>query len=112
MRVYLPNDLLKRADADLSDLTASEQTGEPYWDEGDMLVIPFDKEPTEAEQEAIRRRLTTLDAEDEARLYTLLNTRESTTSTFEELWLDEQLSRYGEMPPKAGGGLGAANQTS
>lgn len=60
MRLYLPNGMLKRpADTDVSDLTAAKRTGEAYWDEDDVLVVPFDTEPTTAEQTLIERRLTT-----------------------------------------------------
>lgn len=62
MRVYLPGDMLKRdADVDLSDLTGCRRAGEPYWDpdELNVLVIPFDREPTQTEQAAITQRLTT-----------------------------------------------------
>jgi hypothetical protein len=61
MRLYLPNGMLKRPEADLSDLTTSRQTGERRWadDEPDVLEIPFDVEPTPTEQAAIELRLTT-----------------------------------------------------
>jgi hypothetical protein len=61
MKAYLPYGQLKRrADVDLSDLTASKRTGEPHWDpvEPDMLVVPMSPEPTPAEKAEILRRLT------------------------------------------------------
>ena len=101
MRFFLPDGLLKRAGADLSDLTGSQRAGEFRWapDEPDVLLCPMDPEPTEAEQVAIRRRLVTADAVDEARLYDLIDARAVATSTFERLWLDDQLARYGEPTP-------------
>lgn len=62
----------------------------------DCLLVPFEVEPSEAEQTAIRRRLVTINAADEQRLYDLLSARETATSTFERLWLDTELARYGE----------------
>lgn len=61
MRFYLPKGMLKRPDADISDLTTAERTGEPYWapDEVDVLVVPMDREPTADEQAAILQRITT-----------------------------------------------------
>lgn len=64
-----PNEL-KRApdDVDFSDLTDAEQTGPAFWDpeQADALVIPFDPEPSEAEQAAIARRLLSVDDAAEA----------------------------------------------
>lgn len=51
----------------LSDLT-DRTPGLPYWDAEGALVIPFDIEPTPAEQAAIRRRLLTRDAAHEAQV--------------------------------------------
>lgn len=61
MKLYLPNGQLKRVNAPLSDLTSKKRTGDPYWDPAapDTLVVPFESEPTAAEAEAIRLRLTT-----------------------------------------------------
>ena len=61
MRLYLPSGKLKNPGAEFADLTTAKQTDDPYWstDEPDVLVIPFDTEPTTAEQDAIARRLTT-----------------------------------------------------
>jgi hypothetical protein len=62
-------------------------------------VIPFDPEPSPAEQNAIRRRLVTRDAADEAKLYDLLAQREALTGLEPPLlvaWLDDQLVAYGE----------------
>lgn len=96
MRLHLPDGLLKRAVADLSDLTASQRSGEPYWadDEIDVLVVPMDPEPSEAEQEAIRRRLVSEDADDEARLYRLIDRAAAMTTPQE--WIETELARYGE----------------
>lgn len=96
VRLYLPGGLLKRADADLSDLTTSQRTGDPYWaaDEVDVLVVPLSGSPTAAQQKKIRRRLVTIDAADEARLYRLLAMTAS--SPIEQEWLDTELARYGE----------------
>lgn len=99
MRLYLPNGMLKRAvdETDLSDLTASQRTGEAYWDpeQVDVLVIPLDPEPTPEEAEAIRRRLVTADPDDEAHLYDLLAARENATGVIEQMWVETMLSRYG-----------------
>lgn len=97
MRLYLPNGMLKRADADLSDLTASQRTGTAYWDpqQVDVLVIPLDPEPTPEEAEAIRRRLVTADADDEAHLSDLLAARGNATGVIERMWVETMLSRYG-----------------
>lgn len=51
-----------------SDLTSAKQTGDAYWREDGTLVIPFDREPSAAEQKAIVRRLCTADAAEEARV--------------------------------------------
>jgi hypothetical protein len=100
MRLYLPGGLLKRADADLADLTTSERTGEPYWDleELDVLVVPLCPEPSPDDQAAIRRRLVTADAADEARYTELLSMRDQASTTFERMWIDTELARYGENP--------------
>ncbi len=65
MRVEQAAGHLLRPDADLSDLTASVRTDSATWD-GDTLCLPFDVEPTPAEQVLIRRRLMTRDAAHEA----------------------------------------------
>lgn len=99
MRLYLPHGLLKRADADLSDLTASTREGDAYWDddEPDVLVLPLFPEPTTAEQAAIRRRLVSVDAADEAHLYDLLAAADDPTApTWARLTLRAELARYGE----------------
>jgi hypothetical protein len=99
VRFYLPNGLLKRAAADLSDLTASARDGECYWDdvEADVLVCPMDPEPSEAEQAAIRRRMVTADAEDEARLHELLDAvTDPGAPPWARLTLRAELARYGE----------------
>jgi hypothetical protein len=51
---------------DFSDITSAKVNGEPYWEPGDTLVLPLDKDPTEAELVKIKRRLRTKDAEEEA----------------------------------------------
>jgi hypothetical protein len=100
MRLYLPNGMLKRPDADLSDLTEAQRLGEPDWEPGDWLVQEFDRPLTEAEQTAIRRRFVTADAADEAHLAELLTARaDPTAPTWARLWLDDQLARYGEPTP-------------
>lgn len=54
-------------DLDFSDITASVMDGRVRWD-GDALVLPFDPEPSEADQAAIRLRLLTRDADHEAQV--------------------------------------------
>lgn len=85
-------------DVDLSDLTASVQTGPAYWDpEATVatLVIPFDVEPTAAEAEAIRRRLVTVDAADEARLaQTERDAADPNTPSWARSLLRAELARY------------------
>jgi hypothetical protein len=98
MRLYLPAGMLKRSADDLSDLTSATLTAEPYWDpdELDVLVLEFDREPTPPEQAAIRRRLVTADAADEAHLEELRAARATAATPFERLWLDAELAKYGE----------------
>lgn len=99
MRLYLPNGMLKRPDADLSDLTASVRTGEPYWDpdELDVLVIPFDRAPGPVQQEKIRRRLVTADAAEEADLYALIaDAKDPTAPGWARRALNLELAKYGE----------------
>jgi hypothetical protein len=90
------------ADAvDLSELTASVQVGPAFWSPAavDELVIPMDPEPSPAEQTAIRRRLATVDADDEANLHDLLAQRKALTGLEPPLlvrWLDDRLRAYGE----------------
>lgn len=101
LRLYLPGNLLKRAAADLSDLTASQRTGPAYWDPDavDVLVVPLDPEPSAVEAEAIRRRLVTSDSAEETRYVDLLAMRETAAAPFEVIWLDTELSKY-EAPPE------------
>lgn len=107
LRLYLPDGLAKRADADVSDLTGCKRVGEQYWEPGDVLVVPMDKMPPAAERAAIRRRMVTADAADERRLLKLLQARALTgdpgaaarakaRDLFEELWLETELAKYGE----------------
>lgn len=102
MRVYLPENLLRRPDADLSDLTASTRTGAPFWDPdaADVLVIPFSTDPPSSERDAIRRRLVTRDAADETRLTQMLEDAKNplTPSYARTLLWAELASKYGETP--------------
>lgn len=95
MRLHLPGGLLRRPDADLSDITTSKIAGRPYWEPNDVLVVPFDREPTAAEAVKIRRRLVTVDAADEARLERLLGLKGS-TDPFQREWVATELAGYGE----------------
>ena len=99
MRLYLPNGMLKRANADLSDLTSSKRTGAPYFEPGDWLVLPFDKEPTKAEADRIRRRITTADAAEEAAVAALMDDRKAAKTKVEQLVLDAELAKRGQKPP-------------
>lgn len=86
-------------EADLSDLTTCKRTGPAYWhpDEVDALVVPLDPEPTESEALAIRRRLVSADAADEAHLYELLAAvKDNLTPAWARLTLQAELARYGE----------------
>ena len=91
-------------DIDLTDLTSATRTAPARWVEceehgaADCLLIPLDAEPTANEQAAIRRRLVTVDADDEARLASLRLLREAATTPFEVMWLDTELGKYGEHP--------------
>lgn len=91
-------------DVDIADLTTANRTGAAHWvdcDEHapvDCLLVPLDDEPTADQQLAIRRRLVSADAADEAHLYDLLAMRASAATPFERMWLDEQLGKYGESP--------------
>ena len=62
------------ATTDLSDLTASERTGDAAWLDETTLHLPFTPEPSQAEQALIRRRLMTRDAEQEAWVGAVVNT--------------------------------------
>lgn len=55
-------------DTDVSDLTAAVRSGAASWLEDGSLSIPFDPEPTDAEQERIRRRLMTPTDDQETRV--------------------------------------------
>jgi hypothetical protein len=86
-------------DCDWSDLTDSVQTGPAYWstEHVDALVVPFDTEPTPAEAKAVRRRLMTADAAEEARVYDLIAAvADNQTPTYARLILQSELARYGE----------------
>jgi hypothetical protein len=99
VRLYLPNGMLKRPNVDLSDLTTATLVSEPHWDPDalDVVVLDFDHEPTPAEKTAIRRRLVTADAADEAHLDELLTARaDPATPLWARLWLDAELAKYGE----------------
>lgn len=69
--------LARSAEQDFSDLTTARLTGEPAWEleTTDTLVLPFDRDPTAAEQVRIRRRLVTPDAATEAHVTTLAEGR-------------------------------------
>jgi hypothetical protein len=99
MRLHLPNGMLRRPDADLSDLTASVPAGAPYWDadEVDVLVYPLDPEPSPSEQAAIRLRLVTNDAAEETRVRDLRAAlADQTTPAWARLTLQAELAKYGE----------------
>ena len=86
-------------ETDFSDLTDSEQTGPARWhpDTPDALVIPFDHEPTAAEAAAIRRRLITADAAEEAQLYRLLDAhKDPAAPEWAKIILAVELAKYGE----------------
>lgn len=86
-------------DTDFSDLTAVAQTGPAFWHptEPDALVIPTDSDVPPNEALAIRRRLVTRDAEEEAHLYALLTARDDTTTpTWAKPLIASELARYGE----------------
>jgi hypothetical protein len=98
VRLYLPNSILKRAEADLSDITTAKRTGTPYWDPAtvDWLVLPLDKEPTKAEADKIRRRITTGDAAEEALVVELVEARNAAKTKAERLLLNAELAKRGE----------------
>lgn len=73
MIVDVPAGVTPRADIDLSDLTASVRAGDARWVGESTLEIPFDSEPTPAEQRRIRRRLLTSDAAQEQMVAELLS---------------------------------------
>lgn len=88
---------------DFSDLTASVQTGPAYWLEGevDTLVVPFDVEPTPAEAAAIRRRLITADAEEEARVKQLeADAANPATPSWAKPLMRAELDRYTKPRPQ------------
>jgi len=111
MLLYLPNGLLKRVDADLSNLTDSQRVGAARWlrsDElpvvvdgeqrdVDVLLLPLDPPPSPEERVAIRRRLVTADAEDEAMLQVLIaEAHTPDLSVKDQLQYRDLLERYGE----------------
>lgn len=101
MQLYLPAGLLRRVpdDTDFSDLTASTYSPRAAWSEtaADVLVLDFSPAPKASEQTAIRRRLVTVDADDEKRLADLLAVRaDPNLSTAMRLWVNTELARYGE----------------
>ena len=91
--------LARPADTDVSDLTASVRSGSPRWvDDGATIEIPFDPEPSEAEQELIVRRLLTADDAEEsavARMHDLLDqlTASDPLTTAVRLLLCDRLGR-------------------
>ncbi len=86
MRVEGASSGLLRPDADFSDLTASVRTGSATWDD-DALCIPFDPEPSPAEQVLIRRRLMTRDNAHEAWVAAVVAARDADPPDFEALTL-------------------------
>jgi hypothetical protein len=69
MILHVPEGGLSRSsDVDLSDLTTAARAGGASWVGDQTLEIPFDTEPTDAEQAAIRLRLLTRDAAHEAQV--------------------------------------------
>lgn len=96
--------LARNVDAtDLSDLTASVRTGPATWGEDGTLMIPFDLEPSAAEQLLIRRRLVTRDADEEAGVAAMVTTRaalrtvtQTTLTRAVVALLDSVLRPYGE----------------
>lgn len=80
MRITVPvTGLVRPATVDLSDLTASTRLGEAYW-AGSDLEIPFDPEPSPAEQKAIRLRLLTRDAAHEDRVVAMATAADNLTT--------------------------------
>ena len=85
--------------ADLSDITDAARSGSAYWsdEEPDALVIPLDREPTEAQARKIRRRLVTADADDEAHLGELVAAHaDPQAPAWARLALAAQIADYGE----------------
>lgn len=84
-------------DCDWSDLTASAQVGPAFWHQTivDALVVPFVPEPTAAEAAAIRRRLLTSDADEEARVAQLAKDADNpNTPTSVRGLIRAELARY------------------
>ena len=91
---------------DFSDLTPRPLDGDPQWaaDEPDALHLPFDGEPSAAEQVKIRRRLLTADAAEEARVTEMAAARTRlrgvTNKTADQqallALLNDRLAAYGE----------------
>jgi len=113
--LYLPEGRLRRScDAvDFADLTDATLDGPCRWltsDElpvevdgaertVDVLLLPFEPDPSPAEQVEIRRRLVTVDQADEDTLHDLLAQRDALTGLEPPLlvaWLRGQLAEYGE----------------
>lgn len=107
MRLTIPpGGALRAGVVDVSDLTDSTRTGAPRWLDETTLELPFDPEPTDAEQTLIRRRLLTRDAAHEARVAALLasaadlSTPASLASAV-RLLLTEALEGIEDPPPVA-----------
>lgn len=86
--------------ADFSDLTGSEQTGPAKWVKGqvDALEVPLDPSTTAEEAKAIRRRLVTVDAADEAQLLALIKAhKDSATPTWARPLIESAISAYGDL---------------
>ena len=58
--------LVRPADVDVSDLTTAKRTGLPEWVKDGVLEIPFDRRLSGVEVAAVKLRLTTADAAEEA----------------------------------------------
>lgn len=87
-------------DCDFSDLTASVQVGPAFWHQDivDALVVPMLPEPSVAEAAAIRRRIVTADADEEAHVKQLEADAASTSTPASVRGLIRaELARYGNQ---------------
>lgn len=99
-----PVGALRSGEVDFTDLTGATQTGPPVWVGETTLEIPFNPEPTAAEQKLIRRRLLTRDSAHEARVTAFvaaaanLGTPEGVADAI-RLLLTEALDGIEPLPP-------------
>ena len=94
--------VVRSADTDVSDLTSAKRAGDAHWVDETTIEIPFDPEPTDAEQELIVRRLLTRDGAEETAVCAMQAVLDSLTetdplTTAVRLLLNDRLGRLDPM---------------